>query len=243
MKEKQSKKTFKDYFVLAIGILAVALVLARAVIWLSPNNTSNDTESLYPTKVGVEPYQYNEHEQELLDLINLEGDIALLKIKAPREAKYLSFHVHTLKDDGTWDTTLVGEKDLSSHIDFMKYLEKTTPRQFEATLVLIRNEDFSIDMEFGFIKDAKGFLDDIPAPDVPFDVRSCAWGFLRESKSIELKQNIPIAFLLINKDNSSPITVGLADFKLTNSGFERIATNYDFAQYVTMTFSDEEAIM
>ncbi len=221
MKEDSSKKSVMTYFVLAIGILAVTLVLLRAVMWLN----SDDINSLYPTKVGIEPYQYSEHEQEIFDFLELDRETALLKIKAPKDTGYLSFHLHTLKQNGLWTTSLIDGFDLNEN-----------DTQFEATLGLIRNDDDSIEMEFGYRNDGKwGWVNDIATPEISFDAKSKSWGFLYEFQKIEFDNEIPIAFLAMNDDNEIP-NVRLSDYYDTSNLFY-----YDYVQIVTMTFRSEKA--
>ncbi len=256
VKEKLSKRTFKDYFVLTIGILAVVIVMARAVIYLSPDDTSNQTDSLYPDKVGIEPYRYNEHEWDLLDFLDRQNTI-LLKVKAPKEARYLSFHIHTLQEDGTWETSLVSEEDLEGYFvwekpiltqedmdEYLAYRQRVVENEimlpFEGTFFFLRNSDDSIKIDLKLGKQMRGFQVDIPAPVIAFDERMGISGFLHEFQTIELGEEIPVAFLVLNdelvlSDEDKMPSVTLSEYYDTSE-----LTEYSFVQFVTMTFSAEK---
>jgi hypothetical protein len=183
--------------------------------------TSTDA-SLFPTKEGVEPYQFSKHDKDILRLF--DGEVSLLRIKSPKEAQHLSVLLHTLKDDGTWDTC-------ATNNDMFWGEDTTSDQQLEGILALSREDDYSIKMRIGYETGATAFLNGIPAPEFSFDPKAGSSAFLSEFQTIELDKEIPIAMLALNEDCELP-TPSLSDYFDTS-----LLDGYDFVQIVTITFS------
>lgn len=215
-----TKQSSRAYFTKALVILLFAIALVLAIMW---SNTAN-TVALFPTKEGIEPYHFSNHEREILTLLN--DNSALLRIKAPKEARHLSVHIHTLKDDGTWDTSTTDN-------DMFWGEDMTSSELFEVVYALTRKDDFSIAMRCRYQTGAITCFSEIPDPEVPFDHKIATSAFLSEFETIELDQEIPIAILALNEDNelSTPTLSGYFDTSQL--------ANCDFVQIVTMTFSDD----
>lgn len=203
-------------------IISCCLIL---LLILSSCTGKSMEASLLPTKEGIAPVTLSERENQIINLLD-KGNSAFFAMKAPKESKRLQILLHTLKEDGTWDTT-------QTNNDMFRGEDSSDVQPLEGVFSLTRNDDCSIAMRCENKNGVTTLLNDIPAPQLSFDSNSGSSSFLWHFQSIELDKEIPIAILALNQNNR--ITPpSLRDYYDTSK-----LADYDFVQVVTFTFTTD----
>lgn len=200
------------------------LVLALLLLFTLTACNSEKESPFVMQKEGIAPYTFSQTQNEIFRCLNLSDHISLLKFKAPKETRSMNMYVHTLREDGTWDTRPSG---VDTFLD-----EDQSEDQLQGVLALMLEDDMSISVNDRCSAEMFATCQPIPAPVLDFESVNGAAGFLPSFQSIELEQEIPISLLILNSDGPMPNSA-LVDDYFTPEKFDGM----DFVQVLTITFS------
>ena len=198
--------------------LKILLMMLLATIILTA--CANDGQL---NQVGIAPYQLTEQNKDLLQVLGIADNVAVLNFKAPDEAITLELNDYNLSEDGSWQNDLAGRISIGQ--------EREPVDQLAGTLAVLLKENRSFDIN---INCGGGAVYRVDPLDAAQEYMASARMFLSDTQAIDINQEIPIALLLY--DNSTQIrSYSLSDY-FTPSVFGGV----DSVQFITVKFTDSD---